>query len=361
MIINPDHMSQKAVDTTITLAEGRHYSGVISPTGGWTRATGRESGSSAGWPSPTRARPRIRAGLEAVRADGTTPNYSAGARAPTSAGSPAGRARAARRHRVTYPFKSYDGKVTFDRQRTGDRVFDYAKEGVAHYGLYADWVEEVRKLGGDADRCTTCGTRPRPTWTCGSAPTACPAPPAARRPRSAQPGCPDQARRVGRRAADVAAGQPQQRARAWSWCVDGAGNAAAADVAVLSPQGRVGLVGTSASGAKAAGVARPARGRGGSPARASVAGGLEAKRSRGATYVFAVNRGRVRDVAVAAGVMARSKKAVRETWGCCARPRPTSSRCRPQHPPPAREDREPDADRRCGWSCAGRGGVPVLP
>ena len=49
---------------------------------------------------------------------------------------------------ISYPFKSYDGKVTFERQRTGERTFDYTKEGVAHYGLYADWFEDLRRIGG---------------------------------------------------------------------------------------------------------------------------------------------------------------------------------------------------------------------
>ena len=50
---------------------------------------------------------------------------------------------------VTYPFKSYDGRVTFDRQKTGDRVFDINTMGVAHYGLYPDWVEDLRHVAGD--------------------------------------------------------------------------------------------------------------------------------------------------------------------------------------------------------------------
>src|SRR5436190_19085587 len=49
---------------------------------------------------------------------------------------------------ISYPFKSYDGRVTFDRQRTGNRTFDYTKEGVAHYGLYADWFADLRRVGG---------------------------------------------------------------------------------------------------------------------------------------------------------------------------------------------------------------------
>jgi hypothetical protein len=50
---------------------------------------------------------------------------------------------------VQYPFKSWDGRVTFDRQKTGDRVFDINTMGVAHYGLYPDWVEDLRHVAGD--------------------------------------------------------------------------------------------------------------------------------------------------------------------------------------------------------------------
>ena len=50
---------------------------------------------------------------------------------------------------VQYPFKSFDGRVTFERQKTGDRVFDINTMGVAHYGLYPDWVEDLRHVAGD--------------------------------------------------------------------------------------------------------------------------------------------------------------------------------------------------------------------
>ena len=50
---------------------------------------------------------------------------------------------------VQYPFKSLDGKVTFDRQKTGERTFDINTDGVAHYGEYADWVEDLRMQAGD--------------------------------------------------------------------------------------------------------------------------------------------------------------------------------------------------------------------
>ncbi len=49
---------------------------------------------------------------------------------------------------LSYPFTSLTSKTKFDRQKTGVRTFDYNKEGVAHYGLYADWLADLRRTGG---------------------------------------------------------------------------------------------------------------------------------------------------------------------------------------------------------------------
>ena len=48
---------------------------------------------------------------------------------------------------VTYPFKGLGG-VTVNKQRSGQRVYDINKDGVAHYGLYPDWLQDLRKLAG---------------------------------------------------------------------------------------------------------------------------------------------------------------------------------------------------------------------
>lgn len=48
---------------------------------------------------------------------------------------------------VTYPFTGLGG-VTISQQRSGERVFDINTDGVAHYGLYADWVEDVEHVAG---------------------------------------------------------------------------------------------------------------------------------------------------------------------------------------------------------------------
>lgn len=61
---------------------------------------------------------------------------------------------------VNYPFTLFRGPgwgpqfdrvapLTVDRQRSGERVFDTDVDGGAHYGMTADWVEEVRIEGGE--------------------------------------------------------------------------------------------------------------------------------------------------------------------------------------------------------------------
>ena len=107
------------------------YSGVISPhgwmdPGNWPRLW--KLGGVA-FPGHS-ARRRLRQGLAASTARARRRTRSAGATAPTSAASrtsptPTPAARSPTRSRAI------DGKVTFDRQKTGDRTFDYTKDGVA--------------------------------------------------------------------------------------------------------------------------------------------------------------------------------------------------------------------------------------
>jgi hypothetical protein len=54
-------------------------------------------------------------------------------------------------HPLVYPFRSYDGRVVFERQITGERVFDLNTDGVAHYGLYPDYLADMQaQPGGEA-------------------------------------------------------------------------------------------------------------------------------------------------------------------------------------------------------------------
>jgi len=49
---------------------------------------------------------------------------------------------------VRYPFRSFDGGSVIDRQRSDTRTYDINTDGVDHYGLYADWVEDLRLVAG---------------------------------------------------------------------------------------------------------------------------------------------------------------------------------------------------------------------
>lgn len=47
-----------------------------------------------------------------------------------------------------YPFVSEFG-IQFERQISGNRVFDFNQDGMAHYGMLADHLQDVREqLGG---------------------------------------------------------------------------------------------------------------------------------------------------------------------------------------------------------------------
>lgn len=68
---------------------------------------------------------------------GSAPTPTASARCPVLPG---------RRDRpLRYPFKSHGGAVTFSREKTGTRVFDLNKDGVACYGVIPDLLADMQR------------------------------------------------------------------------------------------------------------------------------------------------------------------------------------------------------------------------
>jgi len=49
---------------------------------------------------------------------------------------------------VRYPFRSFDGGSIIDQQHSGTRTYDINTDGVDHYGLYPDWIEDLRLVAG---------------------------------------------------------------------------------------------------------------------------------------------------------------------------------------------------------------------
>jgi hypothetical protein len=311
MIVNPDHMSQAGVDGTLDLLEARKYSGVISPhgwmdPGNWPRL----------WKLGGLAFPGHSTAADYVKdwrkyRPKQTP-YAFGWGYGADLGGLSHQPEKSTDGAIKYPFKSYDGRVTFDKQKTGDRTFDYTKEGVSHYGLYADWFNDLERLGGKqmASDMWKGAEAYIEMWERANGVRA--------------PGC---ARSDGeikvhgfnrlRLGDDWAkllqrAGQPQTRGRAWSWCVAGKRNRKAADVAELSKSGKVELVGSTARGR----AGRRVDVGQGDPVKGAKPIGAGILVDRGKTnWVFAVRKGRVRAIAVASKALAAKPRALRAAMG----------------------------------------------
>jgi len=153
MVFDPDHMSVKARKSSLDLIDTLKYPGVVSShswstpdaypriykEGGFIAPyAGDSTGFLAKWKRHlTWADPRFYFGI----------GFGADINGLGAQGDP--RPGAATNKPVTYPFTGLGG-VTIHKQVSGQRVYDINKDGVAHYGLYPDWIEDLRKLGGQA-------------------------------------------------------------------------------------------------------------------------------------------------------------------------------------------------------------------
>ena len=151
MLFDPDHMSVRARQSSLDLLEELDYSGVLS-SHSWSTPdaypriyelggvvmpyAGDSTGFVDKWEKHlTWADPRYYFGF----------GYGADINGLGAQGDPRGADAA---NPVTYPFTGLGG-VTVRRQRSGERVYDINIDGVAHYGLYPDWLQDLRMLGGD--------------------------------------------------------------------------------------------------------------------------------------------------------------------------------------------------------------------
>ena len=153
MIFDPDHMSVKARIAALDQLERLRYSGVVS---------------SHSWSTPD-SYPRIYrlGGFIAPYAGDSTSfvakwrrhlgwaddrfyfglGYGSDINGFGKQGAPRGSDVA---DPVRYPVTGLNG-VRIDRQRAGERVWDVNADGVAHYGLYPDWIADLGKVAGRED------------------------------------------------------------------------------------------------------------------------------------------------------------------------------------------------------------------
>ena len=295
MVIDPDHLSVLARQQLLDVVEKRAYSGVVS---------------SHSWSTPD-AIPRILrlGGFVAPMAGSTTeflqqfkdvkavrdPRFYWGVGWGADMNGFAHQGDPRKGGDVTYPFKSFDGKQTIDKQVSGQRVYDINADGVAHYGLFPDWVEDLRHIGGaevvgDLGRGAEAYLQ---MWERAQdvPPTRCqPAKGRATRRGLTRVRLGASANALLRRA-----GQPRKRARTWTWCAPGGRISAR-----LTQRGKVTGVFSTAPGHTLAGAGRGDKLKGKARKRTKALGrGLRVRKlGGGRRAVLRVRGGKVRWVGV---------------------------------------------------------------
>jgi len=243
MIVDPDHLDVLSRNQVLSLLEAARYSGVISShswasadaypriykMGGVVTPYGGNSESFVkAWKTLKPERdPRYYWGI----------GYGADMNGFGAQGPP----RTGAKNPVKYPFKSFDGAVTLNKPKTGERTWDINTDGVAHYGLYPDWVQDLRMQAGNqiVNDMARGAEAYLEMWERAEGVPA---------PRAFSATTRVKARSVGRlRLGDSYiealnhAGQPaNRRGRVWTWSV--AGKRSGKVVAVLTRRGAVGLI-----------------------------------------------------------------------------------------------------------------------
>jgi microsomal dipeptidase-like Zn-dependent dipeptidase len=154
MLIEVDHLSERARETVLRMAAARRYPLVSSHTGtggAWAPSELRRLYAIGGFATATPDQPPALAqkivGMTAYR----SPKHYFGVGLGTDTGGFSALPGPDPAAKLRYPFRSYDGRVQFVRERTGQRTFDLNADGVAHYGLFADLLAEVQR-GPDGGR-----------------------------------------------------------------------------------------------------------------------------------------------------------------------------------------------------------------
>jgi hypothetical protein len=151
MLFDPDHMSAKAQTEALDLVANLGYSGVVS-SHGWSNDSiypriyklgGVVTPYAGGSESFVHAWQHHRQWKDDRYYFGF--GYGADTNGFGSQGGPRG---ANAPNKVTYPFTAFGGATVY-QQRSGTHTYDINTEGVAHYGLYADWMEDLRRQAGD--------------------------------------------------------------------------------------------------------------------------------------------------------------------------------------------------------------------
>ncbi len=147
-IIQTDHMSSKTAAAAVAIAAARHYSGIVSAHCCSSPQLFQQIYATGGFVSEP-ANPALAfVNIEHTDKAQSSPRYHFGFGWGSDMNGLAEQPGASSADPVSYPFTSYAGHVTFGREVWGQRTFDLNADGVANYGLYADWLHGLQLAGG---------------------------------------------------------------------------------------------------------------------------------------------------------------------------------------------------------------------
>jgi hypothetical protein len=151
ILIEMDHMSERARLTVLNMAEKRHYPLVSSHTntgGLWTPTDLRRLYALKGYATarPDQAPQLAKTIVTLCGYQGAGHNSAVGLGTDTGGfNSLPGPSPDAGSNPLKYPFHSYAGGVKFSPEKTGQRTFNINNDGVAQYGLFADLLAQVQR------------------------------------------------------------------------------------------------------------------------------------------------------------------------------------------------------------------------
>ncbi|HEX2577408.1 MAG TPA: hypothetical protein VHK88_13720 [Aquihabitans sp.] len=151
MIVETDHLSVKARNEALTLLEQLGYPGLITSHSWGDDTSQRRLQALGGVVAPyARTAPTYVEAWQTARAlRPANTFFGIGYGSDTNGlGAQAGPRPGAAANPVTYPYKTFDGGTTMQQSRSGTRLWDINVDGAANYGLFPDYVEDLRKIAG---------------------------------------------------------------------------------------------------------------------------------------------------------------------------------------------------------------------
>ncbi|MEM7360732.1 MAG: membrane dipeptidase [Pseudomonadota bacterium] len=157
MIIDIDHLSDKSANTVLDIAETRNFSSIVSshsylhadePVRGGLGNSMRRILHLGGFVSPMSNRNSTELGdlISHIAEEIEKTNYIVGIGIGTDMSGFATQAPPrgdVENNPLVYPYETEFGGV-FDRQISGNRTFDLNSEGIAHYGMLPDYIQDIR-------------------------------------------------------------------------------------------------------------------------------------------------------------------------------------------------------------------------